>query len=46
MYIHHYNIDHIRKQLIIFLLGCMLASCAVVGPNAVRSGRLAYNEAI
>lgn len=28
------------------VLGCLLASCTVVGPTAVRSGRLAYNEAI
>jgi len=28
------------------LLGCLLAGCTVMGPAAVRSGRLAYNEAI
>ena len=28
------------------VLGCLLAGCTVVGPTAIRSGRLAYNEAI
>ncbi len=28
------------------LASCMLTSCTVVGPAAVRSGRLAYNDAI
>jgi hypothetical protein len=28
------------------VLGCLLTSCTVVGPSAIRSGRLAYNEAI
>ncbi len=28
------------------VLGCLLAGCSVVGPTAIRSGRLAYNEAI
>ena len=28
------------------VLGCLLASCTVVGPTAMRNGRLAYNEAI
>jgi len=29
-----------------FVVGCLLAGCAVVGPTTIRSGRLAYNEAI
>jgi hypothetical protein len=29
-----------------FVLGCLPAGCAVVGPATIRSGRLAYNEAI
>lgn len=28
------------------VLGCLLAGCTVVGPTAIRSGRLAYNDAI
>jgi hypothetical protein len=28
------------------VLGCLLAGCSSMGPSAVRSGRLAYNEAI
>jgi hypothetical protein len=28
------------------VLGCLLAGCSVVGPSAIRSGRIAYNEAI
>jgi len=28
------------------VIGCLLAGCAVVGPSAIRSGRLAYNDAI
>jgi hypothetical protein len=28
------------------LIGCLLAGCTVVGPSAIRSGRLAYNDAI
>ena len=28
------------------LLGCVTAGCTVVGPSALHSGRLAYNEAI
>jgi hypothetical protein len=27
-------------------LSCLLAGCTVVGPTAIRSGRLAYNEAV
>lgn len=28
------------------MLGCLLTACTVVGPSAVRTGRLAYNEVI
>ena len=35
-----------RTLVLAFLLGCLLAGCAVVGPATIRSGRLAYNEAI
>lgn len=28
------------------LIGCLLVGCTVVGPSAIRSGRLAYNDAI
>ena len=28
------------------VLSCLLAGCSSLGPSAVRSGRLAYNEAI
>jgi hypothetical protein len=38
------------RKLVIRLATCLLCSvlfgCTVVGPNALRSGRLAYNEAI
>jgi hypothetical protein len=37
----------ISRQLVTAgVLGCLLAGCTVVGPTAIRSGRLAYNEAI
>lgn len=29
-----------------FILACLLGGCTVVGPAAVRNGRMAYNEAI
>ena len=32
--------------LAVGLLGCVTAGCTVVGPSALHSGRLAYNEAI
>ena len=35
-----------RNLLTACVLGCLLAGCTVVGPAAIRSGRLAYNEAI
>jgi len=28
------------------MVGCLLAGCTVTGPSAIRSGRLAYNQAI
>jgi hypothetical protein len=28
------------------VIGCLLTGCTVVGPSAIRSGRLTYNEAI
>jgi hypothetical protein len=34
------------KLLTAGVLGCLLAGCTVVGPTAIRSGRLAYNDAI
>jgi len=36
----------LRKLAAAALLSCLLAGCAVVGPTAIRSGRLAYSEAI
>lgn len=35
-----------RKLVSAGVLGCLLAGCTVVGPTAIRSGRLAYNDAI
>jgi hypothetical protein len=35
-----------RNLVTTCLLSCILTSCTVVGPGAVGSGRLAYNEAI
>jgi len=35
-----------RNRLTVCLLSCLLISCTYVGPSALRSGRLAYNEAI
>lgn len=32
--------------LVAGVLGCLLTGCAVVGPTAISSGRLTYNEAI
>ncbi len=36
----------IQKLLVCCALACLLTGCTVVGPTAIRSGRLAYNEAI
>ena len=36
----------LRHVAVVCLLSVLLASCSVVGPASVRSGRLAYNEAI
>ncbi len=41
-----YPTSIIRKLVTAGLLGCPLAGCTVVGPTAIRSGRLAYNDAI
>ena len=41
---HHTSIS--RNLVSACVLGCLLAGCTVVGPTAIRSGRLAYNEAI
>ena len=41
-----HQIRSCQKLATACLLGCMLTSCTVVGPTAIRSGRLAYNEAI
>jgi hypothetical protein len=38
--------DSYRGPVIACVLGCLLAGCTVVGPSALRSGRLAYNAAI
>jgi len=35
-----------RMLVAAVVLVCLLAGCAVAGPTAIRSGRLAYNEAI
>ena len=35
-----------RNLMTSTMVGCLLAGCTVTGPSAVRSGRLAYNEAI
>ena len=35
-----------RASIVALVVSCLLVSCTVVGPNAIRSGRLAYNEAI
>lgn len=35
-----------RSLVSICVLGCLLTGCTVVGPTAIRSGRLTYNEAI
>lgn len=41
------NETGIRHTLVsVCMVGCILAGCTVVGPTAIRSGRLAYNEAI
>ena len=42
---HHQN-RLLPNVVVVCLLVALLASCAVVGPASVRSGRLAYNEAI
>lgn len=41
-----YLTRRLRNLLSACLLGCLLTACTVVGPAAVHSGRLAYNEAI
>ena len=33
-------------RLIVWLMGCLLAGCAVVGPPSIRNGRAVYNDAI
>ena len=43
------NKDLVRLSGIIMvtiMLGSLLAGCTIVGPSSIRSGRLAYNEAI
>ena len=35
-----------RKLVATCALGCLLTGCTVVDPTAIRSGRLAYNDAI
>jgi len=35
-----------RNLIAACMVGCFLAGCTVVGPSAIRSGRLAYNGAI
>ena len=41
-----YHASFTRKLMAACALGCLLAGCSVVGPTAIRSGRLAYNDAI
>jgi len=41
---HHSRIG--RKLKTACVIACLLTGCTAVGPNAIRSGRLAYNEAI
>jgi hypothetical protein len=41
-----YHASFTRNLMAAFTLGCLLAGCSVVGPTAIRSGRLAYNDAI
>lgn len=41
------KITHFYQTLMaICMLGCLLAGCTAVGPSAIRSGRVTYNEAI
>jgi len=35
-----------RTLLACFVIGSLLTACSTTGPNAIRSGRLTYNEAI
>lgn len=35
-----------RQLLLACTVGCLLTACSFVGPKAISSGRLAYNEAI
>lgn len=42
----HHQSRLLPNVVVVCLLAALLASCAVVGPASVRSGRLAYNEAI
>jgi len=35
-----------RTAVAVCVLGSLLAGCSVTGPSAIRSGRIAYNEAI
>ena len=42
----HHQSRLLPNVVVVCLLVALLASCAVVGPASVRSGRLAYNEAI
>lgn len=43
---NHHLITISRKLVTTAILGCLLAGCNVLGPSAIRNGRLAYNEAI
>ena len=42
----HYQTGMSRNLVTAGVLGCLLAGCTAVGPTAIRSGRLAYNDAI
>jgi hypothetical protein len=42
----HYLIRIGRDLMTACVLGCLLAGCSVIGPTAIRSGRLEYNDAI
>lgn len=42
----HYQTRLSRNLITAFILFGLLAGCAAIGPDAIRSGRLTYNEAI
>jgi len=42
----HDQTGFMQKLAVPLVIACLLAGCSVVGPTTIRSGRLAYNEAI